>query len=66
MGTYGTERRVEMQRKSSLSLIFPLKGLDGHLVTRVAMPLDALVRLQQQIQEVLVGLREARQRNAKE
>ncbi len=55
-----------MQRKSSLSLIFPLKGLDGHLVTRVAMPLDALVRLQQQIQEVLVGLREARQRNAKE
>lgn len=41
------------------------KGLDGHLVTRVAMPLDALVRLQQQIQQVLVGLREARKGKAK-
>ncbi len=41
------------------------KGLDGHLVTRVAMPLDALVRLQQQIQQVLVGLREAGQGKAK-
>jgi hypothetical protein len=37
------------------------KGLDGHLVTRVAMDVGALVRLQQQIQHVLVGLREARQ-----
>jgi hypothetical protein len=35
------------------------KGLDGHLVTRVAMDLGALARLQQQIQQVLVGLREA-------
>ena len=41
------------------------KGLDGHLVARVAMPLDALVRLQQQIQQVLVGLREARQSTKK-
>jgi hypothetical protein len=35
------------------------KGLDGHLVSRVAMPVDGLVRLHQQIQQVLVGLREA-------
>ena len=41
------------------------KGLDGHLVTRVAMPLDGLVRLHQQIRQVLVGLREARQTNKK-
>jgi hypothetical protein len=41
------------------------KGLDGHLVTRVAMPLDTLVRLQQQIQQVLVGLREAREGKTK-
>lgn len=41
------------------------KGLDGHLVTRVAMPLDVLVRLQQQIQQVLVSLREARELNKK-
>ena len=33
------------------------KGLDGHLVTRVAMDAGALTRLQQQIQQVLVGLR---------
>ncbi len=33
------------------------KGLDGHLVTRVAMDISALVRLQQQIQQVLAGLR---------
>lgn len=32
------------------------KGLDGHLVTRVAMDLGALTRLQQQIQQVLGGL----------
>ena len=37
------------------------KGLDGHLVTRVAMPLDGLVRLHQQIRQVLAGLREARE-----
>lgn len=33
------------------------KGLDGHLVTRVAMDLGALARLHQQIQQVMVGLR---------
>jgi hypothetical protein len=32
------------------------KGLDGALVTRVAMSVDVLARLYQQIQEVLVGL----------
>ncbi len=32
------------------------KGLDGHLVTRVAMDIGALARLQQQIQQVVVGL----------
>lgn len=37
------------------------KGLEGHLVSRVAMPLDSLLRLDQQIRQVLVGLREARQ-----
>jgi hypothetical protein len=35
------------------------KGLDGHLVTRIAMDLGSLTRLQQQIQQVLVGLRTA-------
>lgn len=33
------------------------KGLDGHLVTRVAMDVNALTRLHQQIQQVLMGLR---------
>ncbi len=37
------------------------KGLEGHLVTRVAMGVEVLARLHQQIQQVLVGLREARQ-----
>jgi hypothetical protein len=37
------------------------KGLEGALVTRVAMGVDVLVRLHQQIQQVLVGLRDARQ-----
>jgi hypothetical protein len=37
------------------------KGLEGHLVTRVAMGVDVLARLHQQIQQVLVGLREAQQ-----
>ena len=32
------------------------KGLEGTLVTRVAMSVDVLTRLYQQIQEVLVGL----------
>lgn len=42
------------------------KGLDGHMVTRVAMDVSAFVRLQQQIQQVLVGLRTVQQPMAKE
>ena len=41
------------------------KGLEGHLVTRVAMSVDVLARLHQQIQHVLVGMRDARQGKAK-
>jgi hypothetical protein len=37
------------------------KGLDSTLVTRVAMKVDVLARLHQQIQQVLVGLTDARQ-----
>ena len=40
------------------------KGLEGALVTRVAMGVDVLARLHQQIQQVLVSLREARQAKA--
>ena len=36
------------------------KGLEGHLVTRVAMSVDVLARLHQQMQQVLVSLRDAR------
>jgi len=36
------------------------KGLEGSLVTRVAMGVDVLARLHQQIQQVLVGMRGAR------
>ncbi|HEX5645796.1 MAG TPA: hypothetical protein VFX56_02395 [Nitrospira sp.] len=36
------------------------KGLDGVLVTRVAMGVDVLARLHQQIQQILMGVREAR------
>ena len=36
------------------------KGLEGTLVTSVAMGVDVLARLHQQIQQVLVGLRDAR------
>jgi hypothetical protein len=36
------------------------KGLEGVLVTRVAMGVDVLARLHQQIQHVLVSLRDAR------
>jgi hypothetical protein len=39
--------------------------LEGSLVTRVAMGVDVLARLHQQIQQVLVGLRDARQEKAK-
>jgi hypothetical protein len=38
-----------------------LKGLEGSLVTRVAMGVDVLARLHQQIQQVLVSMRDARQ-----
>lgn len=41
------------------------KGLEGALVTRVAMSMDVLARLDQQIQQVLVGLRETRQPKAR-
>ena len=37
------------------------KGLDGHLVTRVAMDIGALARLHQQIQQVLAGLQAGKQ-----
>lgn len=33
------------------------KGVDGHLVTRVALPVDNLAQLHQQIQQLLMGLR---------
>ena len=36
------------------------KGVEGHLVTRVAMGVDVLGRLHQQIQQVLVSMRDAR------
>ncbi|MBL8038431.1 MAG: hypothetical protein JNN16_13095 [Nitrospira sp.] len=42
------------------------KGLDGHLVTRVALPLDNLAQLHQQIQQVLMGLRTPRQQKSQE
>jgi hypothetical protein len=41
------------------------KGLEGVLVTRVAMSVDVLARLHQQIQQVLVSVRDARQPKAK-
>ena len=37
------------------------KGLDGHLVARVAMDVSALVRLRQQIQQVLGSLQAGKQ-----
>jgi len=43
-----------------------LKGLDGHLVTRVAMDVGALARLHQQIQQVLVGLQAAQKPKPKD
>lgn len=33
------------------------KAVQGRLASRIAMPLDALLRLHQQLQQVLVGLR---------
>lgn len=41
------------------------KGLEGHLVTRVAMPLDNLAQLHQQLQQVLMSMRAAKQPKAK-
>ena len=41
------------------------KGLDGALVARVAMGVDVLARLHQQIQQVLVSLRNAQQSKPK-
>ena len=41
------------------------KGLEGAIVTRVAMGVDVLARLHQQIQQVLVSLRDARQPKSK-
>lgn len=41
------------------------KGIEGALVTRVAMGVDVLTRLHQQIQQVLVSLRDARQTKPK-
>lgn len=41
------------------------KGLEGAQVTRVAMGVDELARLHQQIQQVLVGPRDARQAKPK-
>ena len=41
------------------------KGLEGTFVTRVAMSVDVLARLHQQIQQVLVSLHDARQAKPK-
>jgi hypothetical protein len=41
------------------------KGLEGTLVTRVALSLDVLARLHQQMQQVLVNLRDAQQAKQK-
>lgn len=41
------------------------KGLEGSLVTRVAMGVDVLARLHQHIQQVLVGVRDVQLPNKK-
>ncbi|MCS6303424.1 MAG: hypothetical protein H8K07_07145 [Nitrospira sp.] len=41
------------------------KGLDGHLVARVAMDVGSLTRLQQQIQRVLVSVSPAQKPKTK-
>jgi len=41
------------------------EGLEGTLVTRVAMSVDVLARLHQQMQKVLVSLRDAQQAKQK-
>ena len=53
----------ELKRHVLLQDLTP--KLDGHLVTRVAMGVDVLAKLHQQIQHVLVRLRDARQPKAK-
>ena len=42
-----------------------LKGVDGHFVTRVAMDVNTVARLQQQIQQLLAGLSQASQPKSK-
>lgn len=42
------------------------RGLEGHLVTRVAMGVDVLARLHRQIQQVLVTMRDARYPKSKQ
>jgi hypothetical protein len=41
------------------------KGIEGQLVTRVAMGVDVLARLYQQIQHVLVGVRDSQKAKQK-
>jgi len=41
------------------------KGVEGHLVARVALDMGALTRLQQQIQQMLGGLRDAQGKKSK-
>lgn len=41
------------------------KAIEGQLVSRVAMGVDVLARLHQQIQQVLVSMRDARPGNKK-
>ena len=42
------------------------KGLEGHLVTRVAMDIGSLTRLQQQIRQVLASLSTAQKPKTKD
>ncbi len=41
------------------------KGLDGHLISRIAMDVSSLARLHQQIQQVLGSMRTVRQPKVK-
>ena len=41
------------------------KGLEGALVARVAMSVEVLARLHQQVQQVLVSMRDAQQAKSK-
>src|SRR5690349_21273565 len=41
------------------------KGIEGQLVTRVAMGVDVLARLHQQIQHIMVSMHDARQSKPK-